>query len=48
MEQRYKMALEAILTLIENDQYADKKVIRAICEVALGSGNTEESEDKDI
>ena len=44
MEQRYKMALEAILTLIENDTYADKKVIRAICEVAL----TEESEDEDI
>lgn len=35
MEQRYKMAVEAIKTLIEYDEYPDKKVIKAICDTAL-------------
>lgn len=50
MEERYKMALEAILTLIENDNYADKKVIKAICKTALmyNSLLEEESEDKEV
>ena len=42
MEQRYKMALEAILTLIENDTYADRTVIKTICEIALGKCNEAE------
>ena len=35
MEQRYKMALEAIKTLIDNDNYADRNVIKTICDTAL-------------
>lgn len=48
MEQRYKMALEAIVALMEIDTYADKKVIKAICETALFEPALKESEDKDI
>ena len=36
MEQAYKMILKMIITLIENDEYLDRKVIKNICEIALG------------
>ena len=51
MEERYKMALEAILTLIENDAYAGKDTIKAMCETALMRDRIEkvdESEDKEV
>ena len=48
MEQRYEMALEAVLALIEKDSYADRTVIKTICEIALGKCNeAEECEDCD-
>lgn len=48
MEQRYKMALEAIKTIIDNDDYAERKVIKIICDTALNvKSNEAESEDKD-
>ena len=46
MEQRYKMALEAIKTLIDNDNYADRNVIKIICDTALNVRSDEVENEK--
>ena len=44
MEQAYKMVLDIIKTILETDEYIDRKVILKICKIALGEGEEEEEE----
>lgn len=41
MEQAYKMIIDIIKTILETDEYADRKVLLAICKTALGEGEEE-------